>query len=237
MEKYMLSEYNEIEILDISIIDEVCEMYDIEVEEDHTFIITSDNLVSHNCNTLMKAITVPAIKTDTTMIVLNHVYDDPSAMFTQKIKMQSGGKGLQYMASLSIQCTRNLEKETEKEADGYYSGTNLRFFTVKNRLCRPSLEAEIYLDFKKGFVNKYDGLFDEAVRYGFIQCPSQGYFTVPSYDPDKKYRRSQIENNEEIWQTFIKDFDERSMQDLKYSQTELEEIIEAESKEETEADE
>lgn len=189
------------------------------------------------CNTLMKAITVPAIKTDTTMIVLNHVYDDPSAMFTQKIKMQSGGKGLQYMASLSIQCTRNLEKETEKEADGYYSGTNLRFFTVKNRLCRPSLEAEIYLDFKKGFVNKYDGLFDEAVRYGFIQCPSQGYFTVPSYDPDKKYRRSQIENNEEIWQTFIKDFDERSMQDLKYSQTELEEIIEAESKEEAEADE
>ncbi len=181
-------------------------------------------------NTLMKAITVPAIKTDTSMIVLNHVYDDPSAMFTNKIKNQSGGKGLQYMASITIQCARNLEKDGDKNSEGFYSGTNLTFFTVKNRMCRPSLEAKIYLDFKKGFINPYDGLFDEAVRGGFILCPAQGYYTVPTCsDPEKKWRKAQIEANKEIWNTFIDKFNEWSLNDLKYSKL-AQEAIEADNK-------
>lgn len=180
---------------------------------------------SKKINTLMKAITVPAIKTETSMIVLNHVYDDPSAMFASKVKNQSGGKGLQYMSSITLQCSRNLEKDTEKGADAFYSGTNLTFFTVKNRMCRPSLECKIYLDFKRGFVNKYDGLFDEAVRGGFILCPAQGYYTVPSWkDPEKKWRQSQLEANDEVWQTFIKDFDEWSKKDLQYSKFEQQEL-------------
>lgn len=170
-------------------------------------------------NNMIKSITIPALKTDTAMLILNHIYDDPSSLFANKIKNQGGGRGLQYMGTINVQCSRLLEKETEKDADAFHSGTNLKFFTVKNRCCRPSLETSIYLDFKRGFVNKFDGLFDEAIRYGFIQCPTQGYFTVPSSkDPEKKWRRAQIEDNEEVWNTFIKEFDQKSQQDLKYSQ-------------------
>lgn len=180
-------------------------------------------------NNMVKAITVPALKSDTAMLILNHIYDDPSAMFASKIKNQGGGRGLQYMGTINVQCSRLLEKEADKDGDAFHSGTNLNFFTVKNRCCRPSLETRIYLDFKKGFTNKYDGLFDEALRYGFIECPSQGYFTVPSWsDPEKKWRRAQLEANDEVWATFIEDFDKKSMEDLKYSKAAQDAIQEAE---------
>ena len=184
-------------------------------------------------NNMVKAITIPALKTDTSMIILNHIYQNPAALFASKIQNQSGGLGIQYMGTINVQCSRLLEKDENKDKDAFYSGTNLKFFTVKNRICRPSLETQIYLDFKKGFTNKYDGLFDEAVRYGFIQCPSQGYFTVPSApDPEKKYRRAQIESNDEIWSTFIKEFDQKSMEDLKYSKAAQDAITESEHEEE-----
>lgn len=180
-------------------------------------------------NSMVKAITIPALKTDTAMLIINHVYDDPSSLFAQKIKNQGGGKGLQYMSRLTLQCDRVLEKEEDKNGDGFYSGTNLKFFTVKNMLCRPSLETKIYLDFKKGFVNKYDGLFDEAVRGGFIISPSQGYYQVPSWtDPEKKWRQSQLEANEEVWNTFIEDFDKWSLEELKYSSAAKDAIAESE---------
>lgn len=221
--------YEELEIENIEIVEEPIEMYDIEVDDDHTFCITNSDIVSHNCNSMVKAITIPALKTDTAMIIINHVYDDPSSLFTQKIKNQGGGKGLQYMSRLTLQCDRVLEKEEDKNADGFYSGTNLKFFTVKNMLCRPSLETKIYLDFKKGFINKYDGLFDEAVRGGFIISPSQGYYQVPSWsDPEKKWRQSQLEANEEVWNTFIEDFDKWSLEELKYSSAAKEAIAEHE---------
>jgi hypothetical protein len=133
------------------------------------------------------------------------------------------------MGTINVQCSRLLEKEADKDGDAFHSGTNLNFFTVKNRCCRPSLETRIYLDFKKGFTNKYDGLFDEALRYGFIECPSQGYFTVPSWsDPEKKWRRAQLEANDEVWATFIEEFDKKSMEDLKYSKAAQDAIQEAE---------
>lgn len=173
------------------------------------------------CNNMMKALTIPALQTDTAMIVLNHVYDDPSAMYTQKIKNAGGGKGLQYMGSIILQCTRNLEKDDSKDSDAYYGGTNLKFFTVKNRMARPSLECEVYLDFKKGFTRQLSALFDEAVRGGFITCPSQGYYCVPSSsEPEKKRRRSEIENDVNLWKTFLKEFDEWSQKDLQYSKLE-----------------
>lgn len=219
MEISMLSNYEEIEIVDIQIIDEECEMYDIEVEEDHTFIVTRDNLISHNCNNMMKAITIPCLKSDTPMIVINHVYDDPSSLFVKKIQNQGGGKGLQYMGSLNIQCTRNLEKNEDKDAESYYGQTKLSFFTVKNRLIRPTLHCDIWLDFKKGFVRQFESLFDEAVRGGFFLEPVSGYYTCPTWSkPDMKFRKAYLCSNKakDVWATFLAKFDEWSQTDLAY---------------------
>lgn len=81
MEQFIASNYKEYEIESIKIIEEAIDMYDIEVNEDHTFCITTNNIISHNCNNMVKALTIPALKTDTAMIILNHVYDDTRSTF------------------------------------------------------------------------------------------------------------------------------------------------------------
>lgn len=176
---------------------------------------------SKKVNNMIKAITIPALETDTAMICINHVYDDPAAMFAGKIKNQGGGKGIQYMGSINVQCTKLLEKDEEKDSEQFYSGTHLRFFTVKNRFARPSLECDVYLDFKKGFVRPFESLWDEAVRGGFILNPKQGYYTVPSWkEPEKMFRQSQICSNVEIWKSFLDKFEEWSKNDLAYHKIE-----------------
>ena len=71
-------------------------------------------------NNLMKAVTIPALKTDTSLIVLNHIYQNPGAMFSSKIQNQGGGLGIQYMGTVNIQCTRVLEKDDTKDKDAFY---------------------------------------------------------------------------------------------------------------------
>ena len=168
---------------------------------------------------MMKAITIPCLESDTPMIVVNHVYDNPGAMFTSKIKEQGGGKGLQYMGSLNIQCSRCLEKAEEKDSEAYYGQTRLHFFTIKNRMIRPSLECDIWLDFKKGFVRQFESLFDEAVRGGFFISTKQGWYSCPTWeDPEKNFRTSYLQSNESapVWRTFLAKFDEWSISDLSY---------------------
>jgi RecA/RadA recombinase len=69
-------------------------------------------------NSLMKAVLMPALKTNTSFVVVNHVYDDPSSMFPSKVKSQSGGQGLKYAAHLIIQCHKRFEKNENKKEEG-----------------------------------------------------------------------------------------------------------------------
>lgn len=123
------------------------------------------------------------------------------------------------MGTINVQCTRLLEKDEDKNSEQYYGGTHLKFFTVKNRMARPGLECDVYLDFKKGFTRPFEALWDEAIRGGFILNPKQGYYTVPSWsDPEKCWRQSQLINNVEVWKTFLTAFEKWSNEDLRYSE-------------------
>lgn len=167
-------------------------------------------------NTMVKACMIPAVKTNSSIIFLNHVYESPGEMYVSKIKDQSGGLGSQYVSTVNIQCEKLYVKpEKDEEADTFYKGNRLSFITCKNRLVCPFYEAQINLDFNNGFF-RYDGLFDAAVEYGYIQTPTQGYFIVPSYS-DTKLRKSEIMTNEKIWETFIGEFDKTSQEKMKYS--------------------
>ena len=165
---------------------------------------------------LMKALTIPAIKTDTSIIVINHVMDQIGVLHPSKIKMQSGGKGLQYVSTVTVQCTRTLEKDENAESESDYKGSTLKFFTTKNRICKPFYEAQMYIDFSKG-ITKYDGLVDAAIKYGYI-IQTGGFYSVPSYS-DKKIRLKDILTKDEIWNTFLNDFNEKSKKDMQYSNT------------------
>ena len=170
-------------------------------------------------NNMMKALSIPALKSDTPMIVINHVYQNPGALFTSKIQAQGGGLGLQYMGSINIQCSRCLEKDEDKDSEAYYGQTRLHFFTVKNRMIRPSLECDIWLDFKKGFVRQFESIFDEAVRGGFLVNTKQGWYACPTWsDPEKNFRKSYLISGQskEVWMTFLNQFEEWSNTDLAY---------------------
>lgn len=108
------------------------------------------------------------------MVVIQHVYADPSAYMPSVIKKVRGGSGPQYMATVSIQVAMRKEEQDEKNTKDTmiteakkYSGGTLRFFTVKNRLIAPFLEIENYLSWKSG-LDKYSGLKVLAENHGVI---------------------------------------------------------------------
>ena len=218
-------EYELMAIESIEVAENEDELFDIEVADDHTFTISAENIISHNCNSLVKGCTIPALKTNCSIIFLNHIYDGPE-MYPSKIKNQSGGHGLQYMATMSIQCAKKLEKPEDSKEEEFYAGSHLKFFTIKNRLARPFIESTLYIDFKRGFTNQYEGLVEACLNYGFL-IQQGAYYTVPSFDDKKRYLK-EILKRDDIWDTFLEDFNVKSIEDLQYSKKEL---IEEEKKE------
>ncbi len=195
-------------------------MVDIEVESEHTFLMSKENIVSHNCNNMMKGLLMPALMSQTAMIVTNHVYDDPASMFPSKIKNQGGGKGIIYANHVALQLTKKLEKadKAKDDVESFYKGNFLKFCTVKNRIVKPFYESEMYIDFDKG-ISKYDGLFEPAIKYGLITNPKQGYYQVPEHS-DKMFRRSQLiggKQADEVWGKILDKFEAISQKDMQYS--------------------
>jgi len=182
------------------------------------------------CNTLLKSLTIPSMKSDVPILVINHIYDATNQMYPSKIKEQGGGKGTKYIPTISIQCDRRFVKTEEASDEATYKGNMLRFFTAKNRIVKPFFEAEMYVDFTSG-IAKYDGLIEAAISYGFIKQEG-AYYTVPSYR-DVKLRRKDIETNDAIWATFLDAFNEKSKADMSYSKADLEKMLTENSGEES----
>lgn len=168
-------------------------------------------------NNFIKAMTIPVLKTNAALIVINHIYDDPSAMYTSKIKNQPGGKGLHFASCVIVQSTKTLEKDKVDgltEGESYFKGNMIKYFTIKNRLVKLGYEAEMFVDLNYG-ISKYDGLVEEAKRYGFITGGAKGRYLVPTYS-DKSVTMSEILTNDDIWNTFIAEFNEKSEKDMQY---------------------
>ena len=116
--------------------------------------------------------------------------------------------------------------EDADEDVGLYKGNRIRAFCVKNRVVKPCYEATMFIDFNNG-IAKYDGLIEDAVKYGYIQEVRGGYF-VPSYS-DKRVSYKELVSNSEIWDTFINKFNEESVEKMKYSSPIMDEIKKAEA--------
>lgn len=185
-------------------------------------------------NALMRALMMRVVKSDAALIVINHEYKDPSAMFASKIHNMAGGQGIEYASHIILQASKLLVKggDTEyltgKESDnnhvGTYKGNRMRFFCTKNRVIKPAFEADVYIDFDTG-ISKYDGIIKDAVAYGFINEVRGGYI-VPSYKETRVTYRELV-SNDDIWNTFIEDFNAESAKKMAYrsrSEDELSEI-------------
>lgn len=195
-------------------------------------------------NNMMRGLMMRVVQSNATLLVINHAYQDPGAMFTSKIQNMAGGKGIEFASHVILQCEKVFVKSTDMDfltglesnddEVGFYKGNKLKFFTVKNRVCKPMFTAQVYLDFSSG-ISKYDGLIADAVKFGFLQEVRGGY-VCPSYS-DKKVTYKDLVKNDEIWATFLEKFNEKSKTLMEYSNATSRELdkIEAELDESEEA--
>ena len=177
-------------------------------------------------NNLMRGLMMRVPMSCATLLIVNHIYDDPSAgMFgASKIKQMGGGRGITYSSHVILQCDKLLVKsnnddyitgeESENDDTGFFKGNRLRFFVVKSRVAKPAFQATVFLSFDHGY-NKWEGLVEDAIKWGYIQ-EVRGGVIVPSYS-DKKITRKELITNDEIWKTFIDDFEKKSIQQMSYS--------------------
>lgn len=131
---------------------------------------------------LLKTCTNMSTLTKTPIIITNHVYDDPSAMYPSLEKNMPGGKAAVYLPSVTVQLARKLVKDAENKqvsdklsaSQKNYSGVVIRALTVKNRFIKQYLEGEFYLSFSKG-LDKYYGLLDIMKGMGVVSNSGSSY--------------------------------------------------------------
>jgi RecA/RadA recombinase len=148
---------------------------------------------------MMRALTFKAAKARVPILFTNHIYDNPTSMYPELVKKQSGGSGPVYLASLLVQlATRNekIDKNEDQESIGVahnVSGVTLSAMTVKNRFVPPFLKAELYNNFRTG-LSRYAGLADMAIAMGVVTGDK-----TYSLGADKIGYRKNWENDVEFW--------------------------------------
>lgn len=182
-------------------------------------------------NDMMALVMMRVVRTNCALLIINHTYENPAQMYASKYKEMPGGKKLQYSAHVMLQTNKKMIKSIdndymsgldESQNDrGYVKGNLFKFFCAKNRVSKPGFECEVYIDFDTG-IQKWDGLISAAVNYGFIQEVRGGY-VVPSYS-DKKITYKELISNDDIWGTFINEFNDMSIKKLSYSNAVSEEL-------------
>lgn len=187
-------------------------------------------------NNMVKGLMMRVAMSGVSLIIINHTYDAVGQLFPSKIKPLPGGKGLEFACHAIMQMSKLFVKNgstdylTGRESDEtekgiFYKGNRISAFAWKNRGIIPCFEAKMYIDFATG-ISKYDGLIEDAVNYGYIQEVRGGYI-IPAYS-DKRVTYKELVKSDEIWNTFIDDFNNESIEKMKYSSSILDEIKKSE---------
>ena len=164
---------------------------------------------SQSMKALIKACNNLAGQTQTTIICTNHIYDDPSAMFTQLVKPMPGGKIVRYLPTTIVQLSANnvkakdSDRKIDEEAVGGSHGEvgiEVRGLGVKNRICKPFNQAYMYISFENG-LSKYYGLMDLALELGALKNVGG---RIRDAETDEFYGFSKdIQFNADFWEGFI----------------------------------
>lgn len=119
----------------------------------------------------------------TTILCTNHVYDNPGAMFTSLVKNQPGGKCVTYLPSTVIQLSavnvkegddRKIDDQTAAGGKGLV-GKAITGLSIKNRVCKPFMTADMYISWEKG-LSKYYGLLELALEFKLIYNRAGRYY-------------------------------------------------------------
>jgi len=156
------------------------------------------------------------------MLITNHTYDQPANPQNPKagtIEVFSGGEGFNYVCSTIINLKKYVKKEEVTNASGETEKMPTHFIikatTTKNRLVPEGSYAEILVSFKNG-LHKWYGLLDDALNYGFFE--KSGTRVIVKH-LEKSFFEMQLfkAENASIWETIIKDMDEKVKESIAFS--------------------
>ena len=142
--------------------------------------------------------------TKTTIVMSNHVHDNPAQMFPSIEQNISGGKAAYYLPTVTVQLARKLVADDggklvdSKLSVGQkkYSGVVIRALTTKNRIIQQYLEGEMYLSFSKG-LNKYYGLLEIMKGMGVIDNKGSIYY---DWEDNKLGFQKAFRNDSDLWE-------------------------------------
>jgi RecA/RadA recombinase len=151
----------------------------------------ADMTAAKELRSFFRTITVPCQMAQVPVLAVNHTYENIMNMYGGPIVAKGGGS--KYAASVTL----ILSKAQVKDKDGNIVGALITSKADKNRMAREKSKIKFEINYHKG-LNRWSGLFDICLEYGYILSPKQGWYHVEGNE-DHKFRRKDTELNEEFW--------------------------------------
>jgi RecA/RadA recombinase len=153
-----------------------------------------------------------------TMVVINHIYLKPGqnpALPPEQVF--SGGSGFLYTASVIVYMRKSVQKEeSESLATGKKVkntvGVIIKGTTKKNRIIPEGKVGEFHISFQRG-MNKWFGLLEDALLYGFIEEASAGWYNIKHLN--KKVRTGELYKDEN-WEPIFEKLCEKIAESNRY---------------------
>jgi len=148
-----------------------------------------------------------------TVYVVNHTYTSIGSFIPTPGGEISGGSKIQYVSSAIVKTTSQA-----KDKDGSdVIGKIVTAIAEKGRYVKPHTKLKYLIRFDGG-IHPYYGILDDALEGGYVDKPSNGWYTRPHIENDKKWREKEIwENSKEFWLPILKETDFKDYIKLKYS--------------------
>lgn len=162
-------------------------------------------------------------QSNTTIVCTNHIYDNPNAMFPSLVKPMPGGKCVTYLPSTILQLSAvNVKEDDDRKIDEEATaggkgllGKAVTGMSVKNRICKPFVKADMFISWKNG-LSKYYGLLELSQEFGLL-FNKAGRFYLAS-NPEKMVgTRKTLISDAEFWESFMPTLQEAIDKNWKYS--------------------
>jgi len=135
-------------------------------------------------NEMMTIVNGLAAKKEVPVIVINHVYQEQSAMYPKTII--SGGTKVRYFSNSILLLN---SKAKVKDKNGNVIGAMVTAITDKSRFAKEQTRMKFYINFTKG-LSKYHGLLDSFIDMGLIVKEGKRVYSIEN--PDKKWWEKDI---------------------------------------------
>lgn len=133
------------------------------------------------------------------LVVINHTYKTIE-MFSKD--QTSGGTGSVYSADTIWIIGRQQDKDKDKNLNGY----NFTITIEKSRYVKEKSKLNITVSFDEG-VNKWSGLFEEAIEAGIIRQSGKGKYQLVDLETgevaDEEFKEDDVDRDDTFWKNIF----------------------------------